>query len=576
MSESVQPPTGRALSLQVKVLALVLVPLMVVAAILVTLGALETHQNTLDQLKAQEADLIESRKTAVKDVVLASYTAVKPMIDAAGSNEQEAQQRVMEALRSVVFEEENYVFVYHYDGTSLVMRPSPEQEGTNMLGARDPEGTPILPDLIDIAQQGEGFYTYSWHHPTSGDLVPKHTYVIGVDEWQWVIGAGIYVSDIVATMQEAEQAAMADLRTNIIVNIVTALIMFGGVALIATFLVRRTMRPIKVTAAAMRNIAHGKGDLTQRLAVTSRDEVGELAYQFNAFVSRMEETLLEVRTSTRQVFAASGQIAESSEELASRTEQSAANLQETSSSMEQISSNVHHSSESARQADGLAKTTASMAQDGREAMEQVTTTMTDIASSGSRIGEIITMIDSIAFQTNILALNAAVEAARAGEHGRGFAVVASEVRTLASRSSEASKEIRTLIDQSAAHTKSGTVLVAGASEKISAIVDGVNRMSDVMEEISASTNEQSAGIGQINTAVSEMDSMTQENTGMVQQTSSAAAELRRHATTLNELLDSFVLGEKGSARAQAPALSPPRQRPAQRPVVATSDDWEAF
>jgi methyl-accepting chemotaxis protein len=566
--------------LQAKVLALVLVPLFVVTAILVTMGNLESRDATIEQLEYTKADLIDSRKAAVRDVVMTAYTSIKPILDGAGANDQEAQQRVMKALRSIEFDGGNYVFAYDYDGTNLVTRPSPAQEGTNMLAVKDPNGKPIISDLIDVAKSGEGFYSYTWNHPSTGNLVPKHSYAIGIDKWDWMIGAGIYVSDIETVMVDTEKAALADIRRNTISNILMAGIMFAVVAFLAALLVRRTMRPIRETANAMRDIAHGKGDLTKRLSVVSDDEVGELAIQFNAFVERMQETLQEVRSSTRTVYAASGEIAQGSEELATRTEEAAANLQETSSSMEQISSNVRHSSESANKANELTIQTASMAEEGSAAMQQVTSTMTDISGSGSKIGEIITMIDAIAFQTNILALNAAVEAARAGEHGKGFAVVASEVRVLASRSSEASKEIRVLIDESSAYTQSGTQLVAGASEKIEAILKSVTRMSDVMSEISAGAEEQSAGISQINTAVSEMDSMTQQNATMVQQTTSAASGMRRHAGKLNELIDSFVLGEEGSAGVKAASL--PSKRSGTKPSAApqalaeTASEWDEF
>jgi methyl-accepting chemotaxis protein len=210
-------------------------------------------------------------------------------------------------------------------------------------------------------------------------------------------------------------------------------------------------------------------------------------------------------------------------------------------------------------------------------MQEVSTTMTDISSSGSKIGDIITMIDSITFQTNILALNASVEAARAGEHGRGFAVVASEVRTLASRSSDASKEIRALIDESVAHTHAGSQLVAGASEKIDAIHESVTRMSDVMAEISAGAIEQSAGIGEVNTAVTEMDGMTQQNAAMVQQTSSAASGMRQHAGKLNELINSFVLGEETNRTGQDLPAHRGNARAGAAPALSdTKGEWETF
>jgi methyl-accepting chemotaxis protein len=348
-------------------------------------------------------------------------------------------------------------------------------------------------------------------------------------------------------------------------------------------------RPIRRTADAMRDIAEGRGDLTRRLTVESNDEIGNLATQFNAFVSRMQETLLDVRRSSASVHDATGHMSQSADELATRTEQAAANLQETSASMEEITSTVNHSADNAQQANQLVLSTAAVAHQGEDAMGQVETTMQDINDSATRISEIITMIDSIAFQTNILALNASVEAARAGEHGRGFAVVAQEVRTLASRSSDASREIRGLIDTSVKHTQSGAELVRNAGSTMREIVASVAKVTDVIGEITAGAKEQSAGIGQINTAVAEMDTMTQQNATMVQESTTAAADMRRHAEHLSGLINSFVLGEDASQPGfKRPALSsssPARQAPAPRsqasapartPVTSTDDDWEEF
>jgi len=346
-------------------------------------------------------------------------------------------------------------------------------------------------------------------------------------------------------------------------------------------------RPIRRTADAMRDIAEGRGDLTRRLTVESNDEIGNLATQFNAFVSRMQETLVDVRRSSSSVHEATGHMSQSADELATRTEQAAANLQETSASMEEITSTVNHSAENAQQANQLVLSTAEVAHKGEEAMGQVETTMQDINTSATRISEIITMIDAIAFQTNILALNASVEAARAGEHGRGFAVVAQEVRTLASRSSDASREIRGLIDTSVKHTQSGAELVRNAGSTMREIVASVAKVTDVIGEITAGAKEQSAGIGQINTAVAEMDTMTQQNAAMVQESTTATADMRRHAEHLSELINTFVLGEdanqpglkrpalsSSSPARQAPA--PGSQPPARTPGTNTDDEWEEF
>ncbi|WP_245888705.1 methyl-accepting chemotaxis protein [Halomonas denitrificans] len=438
------------------------------------------------------------------------------------------------------------------------------------------EGALLPAPALQATLQGEG----EIHYASRGD-VPLAVMGHVVNDY-----AGTPIGVVEIALDRSNYVAIMDLARNAALLIAT--LTLGAGLLVAYWLSHTITRPIQRTVTAMENIAAGEGDLTRRLDDSGRDELSELARQFNAFVARMQQTLREVRGTTYSVYRAAGEISQSSEELATRTEQSAANLQETSASMEEITSTVTHSAESASQANQLVQSTADVARQGEAAMEQVERTMDDINASSAKISDIITMIDAIAFQTNILALNASVEAARAGEHGRGFAVVAEEVRTLASRSSEASREIRQLIDASTAHTHSGAELVRSAGQTMKEIVESVSRVTDVIAEISAGAREQSSGIGQINTAVAEMDTMTQQNAAMVQQSSSSAGEMKDHAQRLSQLVDSFVLGEyhpqtrAASRSEQRPAARPSPQpddasRPTDRPMAAAqADDWEAF
>ncbi|GAB6871663.1 methyl-accepting chemotaxis protein [Halomonas shantousis] len=566
---------------------LVLVPLLLVVLALVAVAVTDRVRDFDTNLDNQRAMLIESREAAVRNVVETAMTAIAPIVAEAGPNDKEAQKRARDTLRNIRFDDSNYIFVYDYQGTRIVQPVKPEIEGSSALDTQDAEGNYLLRDMISIAKSGGGIYHYAWPHPATGEVVTKHSYVLGVPKWGWLLGAGVYATDVEEAMAAVKAAETRDLRNFLLTTTLIGGLMFISVAGLAVWLVRRTVKPIRRTASAMEDIAQGRGDLTRRLEVESRDEIGELANQFNAFVSRMQDTLREVRTSTTSVYQAAGEIAQGSEELATRTDQAAANLQETSASMEEITSTVNHSADSAQQANQLVQATAEVARQGETAMSQVERTMDDINASSSKISDIITMIDSIAFQTNILALNASVEAARAGEHGRGFAVVAQEVRTLASRSGEASREIRALIDTSVTHTKSGAELVRNAGQTMREMVTSVARVTDVIGEISAAAREQSSGIGQVNTAVAEMDTMTQQNSAMVQESSAAASEMRRHAEHLRELIDTFVLGDdapvetsRGAPKRavlphdlKSPATSPTAT---QRAVTRGAKEWEAF
>ncbi len=283
------------------------------------------------------------------------------------------------------------------------------------------------------------------------------------------------------------------------------------------------------------------GDLSARMHgdfhgvfARMRDDMARTTGQLTTIVGDIKHAAQSIQT-------AAGEIAAGNSDLSRRTEQQAANLEETAASMEELTSTVRQNAEHARQANQLSINAASVASQGGEVVGQVVTTMGAIQASSRQIAEIITVIDGIAFQTNILALNAAVEAARAGEQGRGFAVVASEVRTLAQRSASAAKEIKGLIDQSVTDVDSGAALVQQAGQTMGEIVGSVQRVTDIMADIAAASQEQSAGIEQVNQTVVQMDETTQQNAALVEEASAAARSMEDQALALNAAVDVFVL-----------------------------------
>ncbi|MHA3902570.1 methyl-accepting chemotaxis protein [Castellaniella sp. WN] len=360
----------------------------------------------------------------------------------------------------------------------------------------------------------------------------------------WTLAIALDQGDILAGVRQMRLQA-----------ILTGIVMIALAALALALLTRALLRRLGKLKDALQNIASGEGDLTQRLDQTGHDELAQVGASFNQFVDKIAGTLRSIRQTTDSVHLASDEIAAGNTDLARRTEGAAASLQETSSSMEELSSTVKQTADSGNAAVQLADSARAAAREGGELMHRVVETMQGMNENAARITDIIGVIDSIAFQTNILALNAAVEAARAGEHGAGFAVVASEVRSLAQRSAQSAREIKALIDTNVSQVAHGGEQVRQAGTAMDKIVSEVQRVTDIISEIKVATSEQSLGISQIEIAVQQLDGMTQQNAALVQESAAAADSLRDQARILAQAVAGFKLDdgpESGLAALSAP------------------------
>jgi len=311
-------------------------------------------------------------------------------------------------------------------------------------------------------------------------------------------------------------------------------------AILAAVLVTRGVtQPVQLVVQTLN--AFSKGDLTTQVLIDRKDEIGQLQQALHQLRDSLGGTVNKVRQNADSVATASAQIAQGNQDLSHRTEEQASALEETAATMEQLGSTVRTNADSAKQANQLAQSAARVATQGGDVVGQVVNTMEGISDSSRKIGDIIGVIDGIAFQTNILALNAAVEAARAGEQGRGFAVVAGEVRTLAQRSAEAAKEIKSLITRNVDQVSQGTTLVGQAGKTMEEIVASIQRVSDIVSEITAATIEQSNGVQQVGDAVGQMDQVTQQNAALVEESAAAAGSLKEQAQQLVEAVAFFKL-----------------------------------
>lgn len=309
--------------------------------------------------------------------------------------------------------------------------------------------------------------------------------------------------------------------------------------LIAAFLARIVSRPLVRAVASAKQIA--AGDLSQVIQTSGKDETGQLLYALAEMQTKLNSLVGDVRQNAEILSIASAEIAHGNQDLSARTETQASALEQTCASMEELGSTVRQNADSAHEANQLAMSASAVAARGGEVVGQVIETMKEINDSSRKITDIISVIESIAFQTNILALNAAVEAARAGEHGRGFAVVATEVRTLASRSADAAKDIKALINDSVVKVKEGTSLVNNAGSTMIEIVGSVGKVSEIIGEISLASNDQAASVSQVGQAVSQMDQTTQQNAALVEQMAAAASSMKEQASELVQSVAVFKL-----------------------------------
>ena len=350
-----------------------------------------------------------------------------------------------------------------------------------------------------------------------------------------------------------------------IVGLLAAAVLVG--ALMAWIISGSIVRPLASAVKVAESVA--EGNLTSSIDATGADEVSQLLRALRRMNESLVNIVSRVRNSSDSIATGSSQIAVGNADLSQRTEEQASNLQQTAASMEQLTSTVKQNADTARAAAQIASSATAAAADGGRVVGQVVSTMEEITSSSRKIVDIIGVIDGIAFQTNILALNAAVEAARAGEQGRGFAVVASEVRSLAQRSAEAAKEIKSLIGTSVEKVESGSHLVDEAGKSMANIVTQVSRVNDLIGEISSASMEQSTGIGQIGDAVNQLDQVTQQNAALVEESAAAAESLKVQAAQLAQVVSVFKVSDESRAEiARAPSVSAPKPSPAPQPPVA--------
>jgi len=540
-------------------------------------NAWQTREMRLDERKA---DLKHASEIALSVVKTSGDQAAAGSMPVA-----EAQKRAMDSIRNMRYGEDGYFTILNSHPTILMQPMAPEMNGKDVSDLRDPNGVYINREMVAVIKRdGKGFTAYAFPRPGATEASPKISYNATYQPWDWILMTGLYVDDV-------DAAFRASLYQSLGILVVLAGVLSAVLALLNRGILRSLGGEPSYAAEIANQIANN--DLTAVVKMAP-DDHSSLMFSMKRMQEQLTQTLGKIRISADSIATATHQIAAGNQDLSQRTEEQAASLEETAASMEQLTSTVTQNADNARQANQLAVHAAGVAEQGGVAVSRVVETMEGINASSEKIANIVGIIEGIAFQTNILALNAAVEAARAGEQGRGFAVVASEVRSLAQRSSAASKEIKELIDDSVERVRAGAGHVQEAGTKMREITHEIRRVTDIMGEITAASQEQSKGIGQVNQAVTQMDEVTQQNAALVEEAAAAASSLESQADDLKAAVSMFRLdvsrdaGARGGGRADAYGGSGARQgtgptavkRSTPQPVpveqTAKAGEWDSF
>lgn len=550
-------------TIRTRLLIGVVLPVLITAGIIAWITANQIQANGEAELERLEAELLETHKQGLTNLV---ESARAIMLEAKNNawSEEEAKAEARARMRSILFDETNYIYVYDRELNNLAYAPDPSRE----VLTTDRDTRNLLNNIFRAAER-DGFHEYDWINPATGNVEPKVSYTMIVPEWDWMVGAGVYVTDIQAVLAETEKEISQGMAAALsFILMITAVVIV--IAVVIGILVGRTITvPLREFSDTMQEIADGDGDLRHRLPEEGNDELAELGKRFNHFVVKIQDTVREVGATTDQVASAAEELSsvatetrQSVQEQGSETDQIASAINEMATTIQQIAGNANEVEGAASDADRMAREggdTISSAQVSvnhlSQEIESTAKGIDALAEKSGDIQQVLDVIHAVTEQTNLLALNAAIEAARAGEHGRGFSVVADEVRQLAKRSAESADQIREMIDGFVQESKASVERMGNsrksseetverinhATNALSTIVGSVGHIHDQVTQIATAAEQQSQVAEEINQNVVRIVDAAQRSDTGVTQTNEASQELARLGEHLRELVGQFKI-----------------------------------
>ncbi|WP_136487212.1 methyl-accepting chemotaxis protein [Vibrio sp. H11] len=550
-----------------KLLLLTVIPLVVITAIVTAVNYWSGMNSLQQELTQYRAQLVESRKAELKAYLMMGVTAIQDLYDADRNGENQAQAKAI--LKAMRFESDGYFFAYDSQGVNTLHAINPALEGKNLYDLKDKNGVPVIAGLIQAAKSGDGFLYFSWHKPSLDAQAPKLGYAEYLPKWDWVLGTGIYIDDIdtqVAQFEAQREAQLSEQTWSAVGLSLAGLVL---TIVIVSVLVSRCVAPLQHVVDSLKAVAAGGGDLTARLKVESRDEIGEVAKAFNDFMDKLHPLIVDLRSSAQEVQSAASdldvQTSQSSQQMGDHsleTDKVVTAVTEMSATSREVANNTHSTAQaidSANRQISDAQQEVNLAIEGiGELVNEVNLTseaISELSQQTEQITKVLNVIGEIAEQTNLLALNAAIEAARAGEQGRGFAVVADEVRSLASRTQNSTQEIGDMLQQLHQGVSKAVRSMALSQERgektalesvqikdsLSGISDAVSLIHDMGIQTASAAEQQSAVAEDINQNLVAIQHIVNDLTHNLQRSEAISSRLAQSGQQMNSLVGHFKL-----------------------------------
>ncbi|MFO8141689.1 MAG: methyl-accepting chemotaxis protein [Marinobacter sp.] len=554
------------LTIQARVLLLALVPVILLTALLTTYNLNQAGSIGDQAVASFSEDMEASKRQELRNYLELAKTSIKHLYDQPGSaNNPEVRQEAWDILRQLRFDDsgsEGYLFAYDANGVNVMHGVNPALEGRNLWDFQDPNGSYLIRELIRAARNGGDFVPYGWQHPDSGDVVPKLGYAEMLPGWGIMIGTGFWVDGLENQVASMEARVGESLAAAIIGSVTTSLVALAIIVVLALIVVRGIIRPLKSAVTAMNRIASGDGDLTQRLDVSGRDELGQLASAFNSFADQVHGLVRQIRLSAQTLNDTTGELngvmveaEQGVERQKSESDQVATAMNEMTAAAQEVAGNASEASDAAghataqvTDAQGLVYQAIEVSGGLSQQVEHGVKVIEKLGTDSRQIDSVLKVIREISDQTNLLALNAAIEAARAGEAGRGFAVVADEVRTLASRTQQSTQEIQKTIEQLQQGAEEAVNLIGSisvrseetadetrqVSEALQRISQAVSTITDMNTQIASAAEEQTSVSETINQNVHEIVAISEQTSQGTRRAGDATQRLKALAEQLSE------------------------------------------